>query len=301
MTRVTVPVAPALARDAPHSPGVHTALSVLEALVGEAPLGLSDLAGRLLVPKSSLSRVCSVLIQRGWVTRDSAGRYDLGIRAIGLSAHATEYPLVRAFRAAAPDLVTRHNETVCLAVLDGDHSTFIAVDDSSHAVRLVTHVGSRTPAFASASGRVILADRAPHVVAAEYAGRPLVTPTGRRLRGVEELLEILETVRREGYAENREETANGLYAVSVPVRNAASAVLAALTVCVPTSRMRPARREQILQDLQAWGRRLSDGVAWLPAWNATQAEPSRVRAARPQRVEEIDREAHGSRSALSQG
>jgi DNA-binding IclR family transcriptional regulator len=260
---------------------VHTALSVLEALVVETPLGLGELASRLRVPKSSLSRVCSVLMLRGWVIRDSAGRYDLGIRAIALSAYASEYPLVRAFRVIAPDLLANYNETVCLAVLDGDHSTFIAVEDSSHPVRLVTHVGNRTPAFASASGRVILADRAAHVVAAEWAGRPLVTPTGRRLRGVEELLEILEAVRRDGYAENREETAIGLHAIAVPIRNAAGAVLAALTMCVPTSRMRPLRREHLLKELQAAGLRISGGVAWLAAWNAVQAEPSRVRAAGP--------------------
>lgn len=264
-----------------HSPGVHTALSVLEALVVETPLGLGELASRLQVPKSSLSRVCSVLVRRSWLIRDSTGRYDLGIRAIALSAHATEYPLVRAFKVVAPDLVAKYNETVCLAVLDGDQSTFIAVEDSSHAVRLVTHVGDRTPAFASASGRVILADRAPHVVAAEYAGKSLVTPTGRRLRGVEELLELLEEERQNGYAENREETAVGLHAISVPIRNAASAVLAALTICVPVSRMKPVRREQILLDLKECGAQIAGGVAWLGAWNATQADPVRVRASRP--------------------
>src|SRR2546430_6496821 len=236
----------AWATAAHHSPGVHAALSVLEALIVAEPLSLSDLAGRLGIPKSSLLRVCSVLTHRGWVTRARDGRYSLGVRAIGLSAHATEYPLVRAFRAVAPELLTRHNETVCLAVLDGDESTFISLEETSHPVRLVTNIGDRTAAFASPSGQVILADRARQVVAAEYAGRSLVTPTGRRLRGVEELLEILEGVRRDGYAENHEETAIGLHALSVPIRNATGAVLAALTVCVPTSRTRPARRDQKL-------------------------------------------------------
>jgi DNA-binding IclR family transcriptional regulator len=259
---------------------VHAALSVLEALIVADSLSLSDLAGRLGIPKSSLLRVCSVLALRGWVTRTRNGRYSLGVRAIGLSAHATEYPLVRAFRAVAPELLTRHNETVCLAVLDGDESTFIALEETSHPVRLVANVGNRTPAFASPSGQVILAARAPQVVAAEYAGRSLVTPTGRRLRGVEELLEILEAARRDELAENADETALGLYAMAVPIRNAAGGVLAALTICVPTSRMSPIRREQILSDLGETGRRLSEGVAWLPAWNATRAEPSRVRAAR---------------------
>jgi DNA-binding IclR family transcriptional regulator len=245
---------------------------VLEALVAQAPLTLSDLASSLGVPKSSLSRVCAVLIERGWLVRNREGRFDLGTRAFGISARAAEFPLVRAFRAIAAELLTAHNETTCLAVLDMEDSMFIDLEETSHPVRLVTQVGSRTPAFASASGRVILADRAPQVVAAQYAGRTLVTPTGRRLRGVAELLEILEQVRRDGYAENNGETADGLYTVSVPIRNAANAVLAALTMCIPTSRMTPARRERLIKEMADAGQRLSSAVPWLAAWNGTRAE-----------------------------
>jgi DNA-binding IclR family transcriptional regulator len=260
------------------SPGVHAALSVLEALVVRGPLTLSDLANELGFPKSSLHRICAVLVERGWVIRGDEGRFDLGIRAIGLTARTSELPIVTAFRGVSADLLTRHDETVCLAVLDGEESMFIALEETSHAVRLVTRAGRRTPAFASASGRVILADRSPEVVAAGYAGRALVTPTGRRLRGVQELLEILDAVRRNGYAENDQETAVGLYTASVPIRNGTGAVLAALTMCVPTSRMNPGRREQILDDLVAQGVRLSESLSWLPAWNATRAESRPARA-----------------------
>ena len=107
---------------------------------------------------------------------------------------------------------------------------------------------------------------------AEYGGRPLVTPTGRRLRSVEELHEILAEVRERGCAENREETALGLHALSVPVENGAGAILAALTMCVPTSRMNEERHVTIVADLLAAGARLSSEVAWLPSWNATRAE-----------------------------
>src|SRR5437773_19093 len=145
---------------------------------------------------------------------------------------------------------------------------------------VLTHRGWVTRARDGRYSLGVRADRARQVVAAEYAGRSLVTPTGRRLRGVEELLEILEGVRRNGWAENNDETALGLYTIAVPIRNAASGVLAALTMCVPTARMSAARREQILSDLTDAGRRLSDGVSWLPAWNAIRSKPSRVRAAR---------------------
>jgi IclR family transcriptional regulator, KDG regulon repressor len=258
------------------SPGIHSALSVLEALVAHAPLSLSELAGELGLPKSSLFRVCAVLAARGWVLRNGDGRYELGIRAFGLSAQSSEYPIVRAFRGIAAELLTRHNETVCLAVLDGDESAFIAIEETSHPVRLVTHVGSRTSAFASASGRVILADRAEGVVASQFAGRTLITPTGRRLRDVNELLHILREVRRLGHAENREETAAGLHAISVPVRNAAGSVLAALTICVPTSRVTPARRAELIADMREAGHRFSDAVSWLAAWNATRAEAREI-------------------------
>jgi IclR family KDG regulon transcriptional repressor len=247
--------------------------------VAQPTLTLSDLASLLHAPKSSVHRVCSVLVDRGWLTRSSDGRFDLGIRAFGLSPRSSDYPLVRAFRGIAAELLTIHNETVCLAVLDADVSVFIALEETSQPVRLVTHVGSRTPAFASASGRVILADRSPQVVAADYAGRSLVTPTGRRLRGVEELLTILRRVGREGYAENHEETAEGLYAASVPVHNATAAVLAALTMCIPTSRVNPDRRDRVVADLLDAGRRLSAAVPWLPAWNALRAEARELVAA----------------------
>lgn len=253
------------------SPGVHAALSVLEALIARAPLGLSELAAELKIPKSSLYRVCAVLMERGWLLRNSDGRFALGIRAFGLTAQSAEYPIVRAFRGIAADLLTRHNETVCLAVLDSDESTFIAIEETTHPVRLVTHVGSRTPAFASASGRVILADLSPAVVMARFAGRQLVTPTGRRLRDADELLEILEQVRQAGFAENKDETAVGLHAISVPVRNGVGAVLAALTMCIPTSRMTPSRRQALINDLRETGATFSDSVAPLAAWNATRA------------------------------
>lgn len=224
------------------------------------------------MPKSSLSRVCAVLAERGWVLRNVDGRYMLGIRAFGLTAQSAEYPLVRAFRSIATGLLTRHNETVCLAVLDGDESAYIAIEETSHPVRLVTHVGSRTPAFASASGRVILTDRARGVVASQFAGLPLVTPTGVRLRDVDELLDILAEIQRQGYAENREETAVGLHTISVPVRNAAGTVLAALTMCVPTSRVSSTRREVLIADMREAGHKFSESVTWLPSWNANRAD-----------------------------
>ena len=251
------------------STGVHATLIVLDALAGApGPMQLSDLTRELTVPKSTIHRICAVLVERGWAVRGDEGGYSLGIRALRLGSRSNDLPMVTAFRTVAAEFLTRHDEMLALAVLDGEESLFIAIEETSQPVRLVTHIGSKTPAFASASGRVILATLPPAQIDALFAGRPLVTPTGRRLNGVPELQIFLAEVRQRGYAENMEETAIGLYAASVPVTNAAGMTLAALTTCIPTSRMTEERRGAMLDDLRAQGRILSELVGWLPAFNA---------------------------------
>lgn len=251
------------------SPGVHAALSVVECIVAQGPLGVGDLARELGLPKSTLHRICTVLVDRGWAIRDHRGRFEPGIRALSIGSRASDLPIITGFRQAVAGLLERHDETVCLAVLDGRDSVFIAIEETSQPVRLQTWVGRRAPAFASASGRVLLAALPPAAIEAEFGdGRPLVTPTGRRLESVAELQRILERARRDGYAENHEETAGGLYTLSVPIVNGAGDTLVAMTICVPTSRADRDRRRQLAADLQEAGRALSRDAAWLPTYYA---------------------------------
>lgn len=254
----------------PSSTGVQATLRMLDLLAARGPLQLSELARELGVAKSTIHRICSVLVHRGWAVRDDEGRYDLGIRALRLGSRSTDLPIVTAFHSVAVDFLTRHDETIALAVLDGDESLFIALAETSQPVRLVTHIGAKTPAFASVSGRVVLASYEPSLVAALFGGRTLITPTGRRLDGLTELQAILDEVRERGFAESWDETAVGLYAASVPVRNASCVTLAALTTCIPVSRVTPPRSTAIHRDLREAGGRLSDLVAWLPAFTARQ-------------------------------
>jgi IclR family transcriptional regulator, blcABC operon repressor len=251
------------------STGVHATLIVLDAIAAAGrPMHLSELAHELPVAKSTIHRVCAVLVERGWLVRQESGAYALGIRALRLGSRADDLPIVTAFRTVAAEYLTRHDEMLALAVLDGGESLFIAIEETSQPVRLVTHVGSKTPAYASASGRVMLAGLPPAQVDAMFAGQALVTPTGRRLNGVPELQIFLAEVRARGYAENLDETALGLYVASVPVVNDVGITLAALTTCIPTSRLTEDRRQAVVADMLEHGRTLSELVDWLPAFTA---------------------------------
>ena len=231
------------------SPGISAVLDVLDVLDRRGPATLAQLARETGTAKSTLHRVCTMMSDRGWIARDSLSGYlELGPRVASLARSATVSPLKAGFHGVARRLLDRHNETTCLTVLDGRDSVFIAKEETTHAVRLVTQVGSRLPAFAAASGRVMLADWPEDEVRALYDGYELVTPTGRRLDGVEELLAILAEARRRGYAENIDETALGLHCLAAPV-GLPGRVVAAVTLCVPTGRMSAARRREMIPDL----------------------------------------------------
>lgn len=250
------------------STGVNATLRILDLMASRGTLSLADLTRELGLAKSTAHRICGVLVERAWAVRDADGRYGLGIRALRLGSCSTELPIVTAFRTVAADFLDELDETIALAVVDGDDSLYIALEETSQRVRYVTHIGSKTPAFAAASGRVVLAGQPPEAVAALFSGRLLITPTGHRLGGMPELRSILENVRRQGFAENWDETAEGLYAASVPINNANGTSIAALTTLVPRSRVTPERRETIVACLREQGRRLSELVEWLPAYSA---------------------------------
>ena len=224
-------------------------LDVLDVLDRQGPATLAQLARETGIAKSTLHRVCTMMSERGWVARDSRSGYiELGPRVAWLARGTPLSPLTAGFHGVARRLVARHNETTCLTVLDGRDSVFIAKEETTHAVRLVTAVGNRLPAFAAASGRVMLAARPEDEIAALYEGCELETPTGRKLCGLPELLAILREARRRGYAENIDETALGLHCLAVPV-GPPGRVVAAITLCVPSGRMSAARKREMLPDL----------------------------------------------------
>ena len=100
------------------------------------------------------------------------GRFDLGIRALRLGSSSAELPdrdgVPDASRSSSSPGTTRRSRSRSSTAIE---SLFIAIEETSQPVRLVTHVGSKTPAFASASGRVVLASHPPPAVAAMFGGQ----------------------------------------------------------------------------------------------------------------------------------
>lgn len=132
--------------------------SILEAFdEDDGGLGISELASRAHLPKSTVSRLVSTLVRQRYLERDGR-RIHLGLRLFELGQLA-EQP--RELRVAAlpvmADLRNRSGENVHVAIRDGMEMVCIAVMRGRTAAPLVVRTGGRLPLHATALGKAALA------------------------------------------------------------------------------------------------------------------------------------------------
>ncbi|MGH9245343.1 MAG: IclR family transcriptional regulator [Acidimicrobiales bacterium] len=222
---------------------MERALAILE-LVAEHPgqLGVTELGRRLGVHKATAFRLVTTLSEHGLVARDpDSDKYRLGFGLIRLAGAAVaSLDLVRQARPVLERLAEATQETVNLAVLDGDRVVNIDQVAGSRAVVNVNWVGQRTPLHCTSNGKILLA-HLPEQPRDALLRLPLERLTANTITGPEALRTQLVQARLRGYAYTIEELEVGLNAVAAPVRDASGEVIAAVTVAGPAYRVAPRR------------------------------------------------------------
>ena len=225
---------------------VDKALHVLFHLhEARSPCGVSDLGRALELPKSSVHRLLSALVTRDLVERDERGRYrpGMGLVALGLRVLGGD-PVIAAARPVLEREAEDGAETLFLASARAGRIRVIDKAEGPGFLRAAPEIGSLVPVHATAVGKLYLAF-GPELVT--HPEGPLERFTRRTRRG-RELDRDVETVRRRGWAENREEWTPGLAAVAAPIR-IGGRLLGALAVAAPAARLRAS-------DVPKWVRRI---------------------------------------------
>ena len=135
------------------------------------------------------------------------------------------------------DLTSRIHESTSLAVLSdsGEEIQYTARVATARVMSVNITVGTRLPAYATALGRVLLADASEGIRGA----RDLPPLTARTVTDKHTLEEILTSVRAQGYALVDEELEEGLRSIAVPIRDRSGRVVAALNTAMHASRRTP--------------------------------------------------------------
>ena len=204
----------------------------------EPEIGISSLAKRLSLAKSTVHRLAVTLTSEGLLEQSpETGRYRLGINLFVMGA------LVRrrldVSNMAQPFLnVLREQtgETIHLAVMNETNVLYLYNLESRQAIRMKSYIGTIKPAFCTCEGRAIVAFGDPELMN-KVLSAPLVARTPGTQTDPAQLMKMLTEIRNHGYAIDDEESEQGMRGISAPLRDITGQVVAAIGIGGPSQRL----------------------------------------------------------------
>ncbi len=236
---------------------VERAFVLLQAVVGAgSPIGVRELARRTGLPRSTTARLASTLVDIAMIEKAADGSLVPGAALATISVDGGPAPLLRdRLRPLLAALAEHLDESVAMAVDDGDAVLYLAQIEAVSPVRARSVEAERHPFHVVAHGLVLMAHW-PAERLERYLAAPLAASTSNSVTDPDVIRARLERIRVEGYAWTEEEfdlDINGL-AVAVPVpTDGASTVSDAPSAAIgyygPTYRLSPNRQPSLASDI----------------------------------------------------
>ncbi|CZF79735.1 Pectin degradation repressor protein KdgR [Grimontia celer] len=207
--------------------------AILQALSTQKDIGVSELAQRLMMSKSTVYRFLQTMKTLGIVAQEGdSEHYSLTLKLFEMGASALEYlDLVAIADIEMNKVFSLSGEAVHLGVPDGSSFVFAHKLDAAYSLGVQARVGSRQALHSTAIGNVLLAQKSE----AELREVWNVSEVGDNT-DYATLLIKLEAARKKGYALDREESEAGVISVAVPVYDRFQKVIAAIAVAMPSIR-----------------------------------------------------------------
>jgi IclR family transcriptional regulator, KDG regulon repressor len=214
---------------------VNRTLRILEAFsYAEPVLGVSEIARKVGMGKSTVHRALTTLYESGYVSRTPDGRYRLGLKlhemgqlvVSGMRLHEVAHDPLEKLRRDC-DLA------VNLVVLDGTDAVYIEQFESAGMARSFRESGLRTAAHVTSSGKCLLAFADPQVVDSLIAGG-LRANGPRSITSESALRSVLDQVRVDGFVVSVEERTKAVTSIGAPIFGRSGQCIAAVSVVGPT-------------------------------------------------------------------
>ena len=218
---------------------IEKALHILLAFgMEQTAWGVRELSTHLGLSPATVQRILKTLKEYGFIVQDSESRlYRLGtVYFRFLGALQSTYPFTRAAVPFMDRLQARTQETVHLNIIDGMERVCIEHVESGQHLKASMPVGHRSPLYAGASSKCLLAF-SPAEFRQQYLSRvAAVALTENTITDSTALAVEIECIRERGYASSLGERTPGLGSLSVPVLNQNGLILAAISLAIPEIR-----------------------------------------------------------------
>lgn len=202
------------------APSVKKAFAILSAIsASKDGMGVSDLAKKLKMAKSTVHGMTSALEELGAAMRDPlTKKYKLGfaLLEIGRTAYSP-VDLQTSARPVTEELMEKTQTSVFLGILNWDKVTILDIVESRQDLSITAPVGSTIPLFAGAVGKVFLASMSQEQASKLVKSKGLPRFTENSIVDTELYFKELMQVRDQGFAVDDEEYILGVRAVASPL------------------------------------------------------------------------------------
>lgn len=229
---------------------LQKAIRVLKAFTNDEPsLTLTELSKKTGITIPSLQRIVATFVAEGFLHKDEqTKRYQLGHSLLYLgNLVKQESSLIIVAEPVLKRLNEETKESLSLNVIDGFERRCILNFDSSYPLSTKMLVGDRSPLYAGASSKTLLAFMPNY---SEYVKKvQLEKITDNTVKTKEQLLEQLEQIRKQRYCISFGERVRGACSISVPILNAAQEAIASISIVIPEIRYTDYNEEELIQKM----------------------------------------------------
>lgn len=228
-----------------HNPTLRV-IKILEALRLQ-PEGrtLTEISCDCQMPKGSISPIIHTLAAYKFLKyEETTGKYSIGIRCYEIgNEYISQMNASDEIREIVKKVVEQCKETSHFAVLDGSDVVYLMKQDSPEAIRMVSSLGKRIPAYSTAIGKALLSGFCDEEVRALYPDG-LKKITDKTITNMDELCRQLQEIRCTKLAKETEESSMNITCLAVTIEKN-DRVIAAISVSVPIFRATTEKKEEI--------------------------------------------------------
>ena len=232
-----------------HNPTFRV-IKILEALDKSLEgLTLSELSEKTNTPKSTISPIIHTLLRKDYITLDrSTSKYQIGMKSFLLGLSHRSSNSIDIIKKEMEDIVDACNEVCQLGILVDFDVFYLAKVDSEQPINLVSSVGKKLPAYATALGKALLSGYSDEEIKNYYLDK-MKPITDKTIIDINMLLEQIDQIRKGDLSYEFEEVNKDTGCLAIPLKKK-DKVIASVSVSFPLYRASKEKLELIKKVLR---------------------------------------------------
>ncbi len=219
---------------------VDRAFDIIEAL-RDGEVGLIDLSKKASLNKSTVHRLLSTLIYRGYVNQNPENnKYKLTLKFLQIGSNVlNSLDIVDIAKPHIRKLAKQANEVVHLVLIEKDEVVYIDKIESNNTIRMHSFIGKRIPIYCTAVGKAYMSCLSQDEFSQLWDSfeDKLIKFTHNTIVSKDNMSAEIINIKDNGFSVDNEENEEGVICVAAPIFSFDKRVKYAISISTPQMRI----------------------------------------------------------------